>query len=266
MDLSVIVLSYNTKEITDQCLIRLQLSVISCQTKLKNKIEVIVVDNASSDGSVEMIRKNHPWVKLIESKKNTGFSRGNNIGIKLAKNDYILLLNSDALVEENTLVDALEYFKNHGDCDILGPKLVFGDGIFQPSAGNLPTPSNIIYWIMGLSLIPGIKQSTEPFHPNYQEFFTKERRVGWISGAFFMAKKQVFDTVGGFDESIFMYLEEVELCRRIKKAGFKIWYVPSIIVTHLHGASSESNRASIFIHELKGLKYYFEKHNPKKYY
>src|SRR5258705_10417374 len=103
MDLSVIVLSYNTKEITNQCLIRLQLSVNSYQAKFKNKVEVIVVDNASSDGSVEMIQKNHSWVELIASKENTGFSKGNNIGIKRAKGEYILLLNSDALIEEDTL-------------------------------------------------------------------------------------------------------------------------------------------------------------------
>lgn len=271
MDLSVIVLSYNTKEITDECLRRLQAAGIRLQ-KEGYKIQVIVVDNASSDGSVEAIGKILKQVQddgveteLITSKENTGFSKGNNIGIAKAKGDYILLLNSDALVKENTLIDCLQYFNQNQDCDVLGPKLIFGDGSFQPSAGNLPTALNIIYWILGISLIPGIKKYTNSFHPNYSRFFARERRVGWVSGAFFMAKKEVFEKCEGLDENIFMYLEEVELCRRIAKAGFQIWYVPKITVTHLHGASSNSDRSRIFINELKGLKYYFQKHNPSSY-
>lgn len=264
MDLSIIVLSYNTKEITDECLRRLQASGSGLQES-GYRIQVIVVDNASSDGSVEMIEKKHSWVNLIASKENTGYSKGNNIGIAKAKGNYILLLNSDALVEEDTLVKCLEFFKQNPHCDVLGPKLIFGDGTFQPSAGNLPTPSNVIYWIMGISLISGIKKYINSFHPNYPEFFNKERRVGWVSGAFFMAKKEVFEKCKGLDENIFMYLEEVELCERIQKAGFQVWYVPSITVTHLHGASSDSNRSRIFINELKGLKYYFQKHDPTSY-
>lgn len=264
MDLSVIVLSYNTKEITDECLRRLQVAGSRLQES-GYRIQVIVVDNASSDGSVEMISKKHPWVELIASKENTGYSKGNNIGISKAKGDYILLLNSDALVEEDTLVKCQEFFKQNPHCDVLGAKLIFRNGTFQPSAGNLPTVSNVICWIMGISLIPGIKKYTNSFHPNYPEFFNKDRRVGWVSGAFFMAKKEVFEKCKGLDENIFMYLEEVELCKRIQKEGFKVWYVPEIIVTHLHGASSKSDRSKIFINELKGLKYYFQKHNPGAY-
>jgi len=260
MDLSTIVLSYNTKDITDECLRRLQSSVVSCQRKLKNKIEIIVLDNASSDGSVEMIKRNHPYVRLIESKENTGFSKGNNIGLKQAKNPYILLLNSDVYVEDDSITASLEYFQKNPDCDVLGPKLIFGDGSFQPSAGNLPSPFNIPCWILGLSLIPVVKELTFPFHPNYKSFFSNAKEVGWVSGAFFMLKREVFIKVGGFDESIFMYLEEVELCKRIDLAGFNIWYVPSIQVTHLHGASSSADKSVIFIRELSGLKVYLKKY------
>ena len=262
MDLSIIILSYNTKNITDQCLRKLQLSVVRCQTKFKNKIEVIVLDNASSDGSVEMIKSKQKWVNLIESKTNTGYSKGNNIGFKKSKYPAVLFLNSDVYVEEDTLERSLEYFKNP-NCDVLGIQLRYDDGSFQPSAGNLPTPLNIISWILGLSLIPIIREFTNPFHPNYKSFFvspTGATPVGWVSGAFFMCRKAVFDKVGGFDESIFMYLEEVELCKRINMAGFKIWYAPQIKVTHLHGASSKFDSTLAFVNELKGLKYYFRKY------
>lgn len=259
LDLSVIVLSYNTRDITDECLSRLKFSVVRCQKKMKNLVEVIAVDNASEDGSVEMIESKHAWVNLIKSKVNTGYSRGNNIGIKKAKSPIILLLNSDVFLEEDSLAKALEYMRNP-NCDVLGPKLIFGDGSFQPSAGNLPTTLNTIFWILGVSLIPVVRQFTNPFHPNYKSFFASVYPVGWVAGAFFMVRKAVLDKVGGLDEKIFMYLEEVELCKRISDAGFKIWYVPTIKVTHLHGASSKFDPQMAFVRELKGLRYYFQKY------
>jgi len=268
MDLSIIILSYNTKNITDECLRRLQVAVDSVQKKNNNKVEVIVLDNASADGSVEMIKSKQKWVNLIESKTNTGYSKGNNIGFKNSKYPLILFLNSDVYVEEDTLQRSLEYFKNP-NCDVLGIQLRYGDGSFQPSAGNLPTPLNTISWILGLSLVPIIKELTNPFHPNYKSFFvspTGATPVGWVSGAFFMARKAVFEKVGGFDESIFMYLEEVELCKRINMAGFKIWYVSSIFATHLHGASIGFESTSPFVRELKGLKYYFQKYYSLSYF
>ncbi len=263
MDLSVIILSYNTKEITDECLKRLQSSAISCQTKLKNKIQTIVLDNASSDGSSEMIKQKYPEVELIESKENTGYSKGNNIALKKAKCEVILLLNSDVYIEEDTLEKALEYFKNP-DCDVIGAKLAFENGNFQPSAGNLPNPVNVPLWILGLSLISGINY-LNPYHPKYKSFFNNMRQVGWVTGAFFMMRKEVYEKISGFDENLFMYSEEVEFCKRIKNAGYKIWYVPTIKVTHLHAASSNFDTSPAFVLELKGLKYYFKKYYANFY-
>lgn len=259
LDLSIIILSFNTKNITDECLRRLKLGVCSCEKILKNEIEVIVVDNASSDGSVEMIKKNHPWVILIESRINTGFSKGNNLGFKKTTKPFILFLNSDVYIEVDTLTESLKYFQKNPNCSVLGPRLVFGDGSFQPSAGNLPTPLNITAWILGLSLIPGLNRIS-PFHPNYEEFFGRDREVGWVTGAFFMMKKEVIEEIGGFDENIFMYLEEIEFCKRIKNAKFQIWYAPEIKATHLAGASSKFDPTLAFINELKGLRYYLRKY------
>lgn len=261
MDLSIIILSYNTKEITDECLRRLQSSVVSCQKNLGNKIEVIVLDNASSDGSARMIKENHPWVELIESKENTGYSKGNNLAFKKSKHAIVLFLNSDVYVEEDTLGKALEYFKNP-DCDVLGPRLKFENGKFQPSAGNLPNPYNTICWILGISLIPVVGDFTQPFHPKSNAYFSQVSKVGWVTGAFLMMKRKVFESAGGFDESIFMYLDEVDLCKRISLRGFRVWYVPTIWVTHLHGASSKFDMSYAFVSEFKGLKIYFKKYYP----
>lgn len=250
MDLSIIILSFNTRDITDECLARLQSSVVRCQTRLKNKIEVIVLDNASTDGSIEMIEKKHSWIKLIKSRENTGFAKGNNIAINKSKNPFVLFLNSDCFVEEDTLERSLAYFKNQ-NCDALGIKLTYANGSFQPSAGNLPNPVNTILWIFGIA---------NSFHPKNKVFFAKERQVGWVTGAFLMIKRQVWEKTGGFDEKIFMYMDEVDLCKRINIAGFKICFTPDIVVTHLHGASSAALPEKAFVMELAGIRYYFKKY------
>lgn len=255
MDLSVIILSYNTKDITDECLRRLQVAVDRVQG---NEIEVIVLDNASTDGSVEMIKKNHPWVKLIESKENTGFSKGNNIALKESSGKLVLFLNSDCFVKADTLEKSLK-FMGEQECDVLGIKLTYEDGKLQYSAGNLPTPLNTIFWILGLG------QLINPFHPTDEAFFKKERKVGWIMGAYFMIKREVFESVGMFDEDIFMYMDEVDLCKRIESSGYKACFTPEIEAVHLHGASSKQFPEQIFTNELKGIKVYFNKYYPLSY-
>lgn len=257
LDLTISVLSYNTKDITDECLTRLQSSVVSCQKKLGKKVEVIVLDNASEDGSFEMLQKKHAWVKLVKSATNTGFSGGNNLVMKMAKGDFILLLNSDAYVEEDTIYKALKFFETNPEADILGCQLKFKDGKLQPSAGFLPTPLSTCLWISGLSLL-GL--DTHPYHPQDPNFFNKVRQVEWVMGAFMMLKKQVFEKTKGFDESIFMYGEEIEWCKRIKDQGFKTYYTPEFAITHLDKASSKFMLEKPLLNEFKGIKRYFEAH------
>ncbi|MDO8573142.1 MAG: glycosyltransferase family 2 protein [Candidatus Daviesbacteria bacterium] len=250
LDLTVIILSFNTREITARCLSKLQLSVVCCQSRFKNKIKVIVLDNGSSDGSAQMIKSDFPWVKLIASKENTGFSKGNNIVMKQAKTPFILLLNSDVYLEEESLYKAIAYFRVNLNCDVLGARLNYASGSLQLSAGNLPNPLNIISWIFGF----------RGFHPKNKSYFSKAHPVGWIMGAFFMLKREVFERTGGFDEKIFMHMEEVEWCRRIKNRGYRIWYVPQVEVVHLHGASTNFDLSDSFLNELKGIRYYLLKH------
>src|SRR3989344_1633824 len=151
LDLSVIILSYNTKDITGRCLDKLKVAKDYCEKRLKNKVQVTVLDNASGDGSVQMIKLDYSWVKLIASKENLGFSKGNNMAMRQAKNPFILLLNSDVYVEEESLYKALAYFRINLNCDVLGARLNYATGKLQPSCGDLPNPLNIIFWILGLS-------------------------------------------------------------------------------------------------------------------
>lgn len=250
LDLSVIILSFNTKDITGRCLSKLKEAKEFCQKKLNNEIEVIVLDNASSDGSASMIKTDYPWVRLIESEENTGFSKGNNMAMAKSKNPFILLLNSDVYLEEDSLYKALAYFRVNLNCDALGARLNYANGILQPSAGPLPSFFNIILWIFGL----------KGFHPRSKAYFSRAHEAGWIMGAFFMMRRKVYEATLGFDENLFMYMEEVEWCRRIKDKGFKVWYVPHVSVVHLHGASANFDLTSSFLSELKGIKYYLHKH------
>ncbi len=259
MNLSIVILSFNTKDILERCLDKLKVSKAYCEKKLKNKINIIVLDNASSDGSLEML-KDRKDIKLIASFENTGFSKGNNMLLKEVKTPYILLLNSDVYLEEDSLYKALAYFRVNKNCDVLGARLNYSTGKLQPSAGNLPNPLNIIFWILGLKFI------SPAFHPEQKSFFSKAHKVGWIMGAFFMFKKEIYDRTGGFDEKLFMHMEEVEWSKRINNMGYKIWYVPQVSVVHLHGASTNFDLGDSFFNELRGIKYFLKKHYGFIYY
>jgi|Napbiome12C3dose_1001474.scaffolds.fasta_scaffold00001_205 hypothetical protein len=259
-DLSVIILSFNTKEVTGRCLDKVKIAKEYCEKRLGNKIEVLVLDNASSDGSAEFIKSNYKWVKLITSEENLGFAKGNNKLMQQAKSPNLLLLNSDVYMEEESLYKALAYFRVNLKCDVLGARLNYASGKLQPSAGSLPNFLNILFWIFGFSKLPLLNKLITPFHPTQKSYFSKAHRAGWVMGAFFMLKRKVFESTNGFDENLFMHMEEVEWCKRIADKGFKVWYVPAVEVIHLHGASTNFDLSPSFLNELKGMKYYLRKH------
>jgi hypothetical protein len=264
--ISIVIVSWNTKTVTDECLARIKTAADHAGDKIDT--EVIVVDNASSDGSDGMIEKKYPWVKLVKSGSNLGYAKGNNLGFKKTSpdSDYLLLLNSDAYLEKETLINSLSYFEKNNDCDVLGCKLILGNGKLQPSAGNLPTPMNVWSWIWGIDLIPGLNKLVPQFHPRDKEYFKKDRRVGWVQGAFLFMKREVFEKTDGFDEKFFMYMDEVEWCRRVQKLGYKIFYTRDFSVTHLDRASAQGipeKLAKTYSLEVIGLVYYLKKYYPK---
>lgn len=256
--ISVIICTFNTKSLTLECIQKLNESIRA----LKKHVEIIVVDNGT-DGTGKLLKQKFQFIKLIEPGINTGFARGNNLGIaeanKLSK--YFLLLNTDAFVSENTLVEAVEFIESHSDCDLLGCKLVFENGYLQPSAGYLPTPFSVFTWALGIDLIFGFNRILKPFHPNYPDFFKSEKKVGWVTGAFWFMKRQVVKKTQGFDENYFMYGEEIEWCKRIENAGFNIWYTPKFEIVHLFSQSSGSTR-NAFLREIEGIYYYMNRYYP----
>lgn len=261
-NLSVILVSYNTKEITSECLKRLKISIDHCEKTLNNKIETIVVDNDSQDGSIETVKKDFPWVRLVETGENRGYGVGNNLGMKIATGDYFLLLNTDAYVEKNTLEKSLNFFKDNSEADVLGSKLTYKNGSLQPNAGYLPTPLKTTVWLLGFESLPGVSEIFPSVHKRNKSYYSFIQNPEWVMGAFFMLKKAVFTNTGGFDEAIFMYMEEVEWCIRLKIHGFKVFYTPDFSVVHLGGASSGFNLAVPLFKEMEGLSYIYKKHFP----
>lgn len=263
-DISIIILSFNTKKITDRCLTAVKKSIDFLSKRQKSKVEVIVVENGSADGSAHMIRTKYKWINLIDPKVNLGFAKGNNLGMKAAKGKHLLLLNSDAFLEKDTLFKLLNYVKVNPNCDVLGCKLTYEDGRFQPSAGYLPGPYSVFFWMLMLDKIPVVGNILDPFHPNNESFFKSDRRVGWITGAFMFMKREVFEKTGGFDENYFMYTEEVEWCKRIKEANFNIVFTPEFAIIHQKFASSNFDQGRPIVYETSGILYFFKKHYPDK--
>jgi len=236
--------------------------------KGKVEVEVIVVENASEDGSYEMVAKKHPWVKLFDSGEDLGYGKGNNYGVKRSnsKYEYILLLNNDAYVKKDTLTNAVEFMQKNPKVDVMGCQLEYEGGRFQPSAGYLPTPLNVWAWTWGFGLLPVFGKFFKLVHPKNREFFQSDREAGWVMGAFLFMKRKVFTDTQGFDENFFLYGEEVEWCRRVRDKGYSIWYTPKFSVTHLEQSSAfgdPGELAKIFRREMLGLAYHMHKHFKK---
>lgn len=239
--LSVIIVSYNTREITLECLNRIKAD------------EIIVVDNASSDGTVEEIKRRYKDIRILRNKTNVGFAKANNQGMKAAKGDKILLLNSDCFIESD--------LAKLPDVDVVGCKLLNKDGSVQQSWGFFPSLRRILLMMLFTDNFPIIRKFIDSIHVRDLSRYEREQEVDWVTGAFVMLKREVWEKVGGIDEKYFMYGEEMEWMYRIKKAGFNVWYSPAAKATHLLGASSP-NRAPAVVGEMKGWIYWFAKHNP----
>jgi GT2 family glycosyltransferase len=252
-DLAIIIVNYNTKDLLRKCLH----SILT--KKWRNSIEIWVVDNASGDGSVNMVEKEFPKIKLIKSDKNLGFSGGNNLGLKKAQARYYLLLNSDTEVTSGSL-DALLDSMEKNTFEVASCKLVNPDGSLQPNAGNLPFGISLFTWLFGLDDIPLIRNYLPSFHQTKTSYYKNEREVGWVSGSVIAFRNEVLDKAGLWDDHIFMYGEEVDYCIRAKKAGFKIGWTDKAVIMHLGGGSSNDPHFRQWAGEFKGLLYLYNKY------
>jgi GT2 family glycosyltransferase len=233
-DVSIIIVSFNTRELTVKC--------INCikENSAGISIEIIVVDNGSKDGSADMIEKDFPWVRLIRLTENRGFAGGNIPAMKKATGKYILLLNSDAFIRDDTFSKTIAYMDKHPYTGILGCKLTNPDGSMQPSARMLPGPLNKFLTITGLS-----------DHYSKSRFFGRvdftwwdhstPKNVGWVVGAYFLIRRETMESIGYLDDRYFLYFEEVDYCLSARRSGWDVVFYPYTEVVHLGGKSAEKS-------------------------
>jgi len=254
MKLSVIIVNYNVQHFLEQCL-------HSVRKASKNvSLEVFVVDNNSVDGSVEMVKEKFPEVLLIENKKNTGFSYANNQAIKVSKGEYVLLLNPDTVVEEDTFEKVIAFMDAHPNAGGLGVKMLDGKGNFLPeSKRGLPTPSVAFYKIFGLSKLFPKSKTFGKYHLGYLNK-DQTNEVDILSGAFMLMRKSVLDKVGLLDETFFMYGEDIDLSYRIILGGYKNYYFPETRIIHYKGESTKKSSVNYVFVFYRAMVIFAEKH------
>ncbi len=256
--ISVIIVNYNVEYFLEQCL-------NSVKKALENVSgEVFVVDNNSIDGSVEMVAQKFPEVNLIANKDNRGFSKANNQAIELSSSEYILLLNPDTVVEEDTFAKVVHFMDEHPNAGGLGVRMIDGKGNFLPeSKRGLPTPAVAFYKIFGLSrLFPKSKRFGQYHLGNLSEFEINEIDV--LSGAFMLMRREALDKVGLLDEAFFMYGEDIDLSYRIQLGGYKNYYFPETRIIHYKGESTKKSSVNYVFVFYRAMVIFAQKHFSQK--
>lgn len=261
MKLSIILVEWNTRDLLKQTLESVYKETMGFD------FEVIVVDNNSADDSAEVVKKDFPQTIVIENNDNLGFAKANNQGMKIAKGDYMMLLNTDVIVLDGAINKLVQYLDSHYDVMMAGPRLLNKDGSFQLACRrNLPNPVNSFTHLFGLTRIfKRSKWANEYKLANMDPEITGPTQA--ISGAAMMFRRRVFEEIGGLDESFFMYGEDLDFCKRIFDKGWTTVYVSEAKITHLGGASSSKRRVKSLINFHEAMWIYYKKHfyhnNPK---
>ncbi|MDP3819362.1 MAG: glycosyltransferase family 2 protein [Methylotenera sp.] len=233
MDISVILVSFNTIEMTKKALDDLFASDGNFEK------EVFVIDNASRDNSAEVLRRDYPNITLIENKQNVGFGRANNQALPLIHSKYVLLLNTDAFVKPDTIKKTMQYMEAHPKCGMVGVKLLGRDGVLQPSCRYFPTPWNIFLERTNVKKLFKHTKLVDDMSWDHASV----RSCDWVPGCYALIRKEVIDQVGLFDPRYFLYYEEVDHCFAAKRAGWDVVYFPDAPVVHIGGESAKLESA-----------------------
>jgi hypothetical protein len=239
-DLSIIIVSFNGKEFLRRCLAPILQSI-----KGKLRFEIIAVDNASSDHSVEMVKKEFPQVKLIANKENLGFSKANNQGIKVSeKSKYVLFLNPDTIMQDQTIEEMINFMDNHRDAGAATCKLVMLNGeIDDASHRGFPTPWNAFSYFSGLAKVFPKSKLFSGYNLGWMDM-SKNHEIEVLAGAFMLVRRIAGEEAGWWDEDYFFYGEDIDFCYMLKQKGWKIYYVPNVFVTHYKGISGGIKKVS----------------------
>jgi N-acetylglucosaminyl-diphospho-decaprenol L-rhamnosyltransferase len=288
-DLSLIIVSWNVRDLLRACLASLT-NEQGLTTKdageaspfvLRPSSEIIVIDNASSDGSAAMVSAEFPAVRLIVNAENVGFTRGNNQGLAVARGRYVFFLNPDTEVMGDALVTMVAYLDAHPEVGALGPQLRYGDGSLQSSRRRFPTFTTALFestpfawhwpanpWARRYRIedrVSGVRDQRSGTRGQGEVTTDSLAHTGqdvdWVVGAALLVRREILEQIGGFDEGYFMYSEELDLCRRIKEAGWQIVSLPTAQIIHHEGKSSEQVVAARHIHFQTSKVRYFRKFN-----
>jgi GT2 family glycosyltransferase len=261
-DISVVVVSFNTRNLLRDCLNDLRKEIEGISN------EVFVVDNVSRDGSAEMVEAEFPEVKLVRSSVNLGFAGANNQAFKLATGRYIVLLNSDAFLKPMAMRRSIDYMDADPRIGLGGARLIGADGAWQASCRMFPSPLNDFLSLSGLAA----KFPKSRFFGRQDRTWANQDEpadADWVPGAYSIIRRSVLDQVGHFDEQFFLYYEEVDLCKRIKQAGYAVRYWPDVVVVHLGGESSKTitsltmskSGAQLELWRMRSAFLYYRKHH-----
>jgi hypothetical protein len=257
--LSIIIVNWNTRELLRGCLTALtedgrrKTDSLSRSSVLRppSSVEIIVVDNASADGSAEMVERDFPIVRLIVNEGNLGFARANNRGIAMSRGRYVLLRNSDTVATPDALGMLVAFMDAHPEAGVIGPRLLRPDGTAQPYAfGGDPTLGYLLRRAFNRMLRRGYLHDWDT---------NAIQEVDWVSGACLMARRAAIEQAGPLDEAMFMYFEDNEWCLRIRNAGWKVYYDPQAAIVHLGGQSLAKNPAARQAY-YESLRYFYRKH------
>jgi GT2 family glycosyltransferase len=251
--MSVVVISFNTRDKLETCLE----SVTTTRP-----VEIVVVDNGSTDGSIELVREDFPHVRLLVNEENRGYGRAANQAVAACATPAVLLLNSDTIVSPDSLVALGQYMAQHPRAAVVGPRLVNADGTLQRSTYGFPSAADTLLGETGLHLlvrrIPALR---ERFWRTWRH--DRARVVPWVLGAALAMRRDAFDAVGGFDDAYFMYGEDVDLCRRLAAAGFETHYAPVATVVHLSGQSTRTREGAMRRELLVSSRRYLGRHESR---
>ncbi len=252
VSVSIVLVNHNGKKLIRDCL-----SSVYERTK-QIDFEVIVMDNASSDESARIVRSAFPQVRVIESDTNLGFSGGCNLGARSAVGEYLLFLNPDTVLIENSIKALKDFLDAHPHAGAVGPRMAFADGTFQLSAGQLP---NLFIELKDKAVYSAARRWRMGVAPLLDWMYGNTKVVGWLTGACLMVRREAFQKVSGFDEDLFMYFEDKDICKRLSEAGWQVVYYPATTVLHLLGGSGGPVSRS-YLNQLyrKSQARYYQKH------
>ncbi len=257
-DLSVCIVNWNTRRDLEQAIA----SILGDASGLR--VEVVVVDNASTDGSAEMVGERFPSVMLIQSGANLGFARGYNLAASKTAGRCLLMLNPDTQVRAGALVGLAEFLDSHPEAGAAGPRLLNPDGSLQFSCRRFPRPMAAVFRNTPLGkLIPGNRFTRDYLMADWDHHLVRE--VDWLSGAAICIRRQAWEQVGGFDEGFFMYAEDIDWCWRARQAGWRVCYVPQAVVVHKIGRSSDQRPVASVVQFHRSMVRFYRKHYARQW-